>query len=88
MNKARREVVNGLLQNDGTLTPKEAYDLTRKFKFAGALKKRLADKGVNVSKRRSFSPDELEVVQKTMDEMLAEKTSVVEEVQNEVSKTE
>lgn len=69
MNKKRRELTKTLLANDPTLTPQDAYNMTKKFKFSGELKKKLTEKGLDVSKNRPFSPEELLEVQATLEEM-------------------
>jgi len=83
MNKARRELVQKLRESDPALSPKDAYFLTRKVKFTGPLKDKLAAKGLDVSKRRMFTPEEFGIVQQTIEEMLAEaKAKAAEEAQN------
>lgn len=78
MNKARRLKAKELLANDPTLTPKDAYKLTRKYKFVGELKKALTEKGLDVSIKRQFSQEELLVVQSTLEEMRAKELAPVE----------
>lgn len=82
MNKKRRELVKTMLAKDPTLSPKDAYDLTKKFKFAGPLKKALTEKGLDVSQNRAFTQEELATVQETMREMLAARESVTTETEN------